>query len=225
MAEHYSALAACAETLVQLRLEAQYQADAATFAVCGAGLRRAVILATWHRDSANAVRWESEACELERLAGEGGAPVLPGPLELSAWQTQSGWQTDPARPWGFGDLLRGASLAGIAVWSGCGIQRRNGSLTINPKRGNAWQWWALLDLPYEDGRISLVWDGTTLYATRPLSSSRPVQLCSAIRVLRADELDFDLQFELVLHPVEDGAAERRVFHPEFERASRTATAS
>lgn len=224
LAEHYAAVTACAETLVQLRLDAQYQADAALFAVCGAGLRRAMSLATLHKDGVNAVRWESEACELERLAEEGGAPIPPGPLELAQWAAQSGWRMDAARPWGFADPMLGAALAGLAVWSGCGIQRRNGKLTVNPRRGSAWQWWALLDLPLDDGRLSLVWDGTTLYATQPVHSDRPVQLCRKIRALKTDELDFDLQFELDLSSEENGAPARRVFHPVFERASRPATA-
>jgi hypothetical protein len=224
LAEHYPAVSACAETLVQLRLHAQSQADATAFAVCGAGLRRAVILATLHKDGVNAVRWESEACELERLAEEGGAPVPPAPLQLAQWSAQSGWQMDAARPWGFADPLQGAVLAGTAVWSGCGIQRRNGKLAVNPRRGNSWQWWALLDLPLDDGRVSLVWDGTTLYSTQPVNSERPIQLCSKIRALKTDELDFDLQFELVLAAEADAPGERRLFHPVFEPASRPATA-
>jgi hypothetical protein len=224
LAEHYAAVAACAETLIHLRLDAQFHADAATFAVCGAGLRRAATLATWHKDGVNAVRWESEACELERLAEAGGAPIPPGPLELAQWAAQSGWQMDAARPWGFADPMRGAALAGLAVWSGCGIQRRNGKLSVNPRRGNSWSWWALLDLPLDDGRISLVWDGTTLYATQPVYSERPVQLCRKIRALKTDELDFDLQFELELQTDEAGVSARRMFHPAFERASRPTTA-
>lgn len=237
LAEHYAALAACAETLVQLRLDPQHQADAAVLAVCGAGLRRAVTLATLRKDGVNAVRWESEACELERLAEEGGAPTPPAPLDLAQWAARSGWQMGPARPWGFADPLLGAALAGLAVWSGCGIQRRNGKLTVNPRRGNPWRWWALLGLPLDEGRISLVWDGATLYATQPVDSDQPVQLCSQIRALKADELDFDLQFELLLNAdsvpehgapehgaPEQSAPERRIFHPEFERVSRPTTA-
>lgn len=225
LAEHYGAATACAETLVQLRLDAQHQADAATFATCGAGLRRAVSLAILHGDTVNATRWESEACELERLAEAHGAPTPPTPLDLRQWETQSGWEIDPARPWGFADPRLGAALAGMAVWSGCGIQRRNGAITVNPRRGNPWQWWALLDLPLDDGHISLVWDGTTLYSTQPVRSQQPMQLCSRIRALKTDELDFDLQFELTLISEGDGVPERRVFRPEFERASRPTTTS
>lgn len=231
LAEHYAAVSVCAETLVQLRLQSRIQMDAAMSSVSSAGLRRAVTLATLHKDGVNAVRWESEACELERLAEAGAAPpgALSGasspfePFPLAQWAARSGWQMNAGRPWGFADPWLGIDLAGMAVWSGCGIQRRNGKLTVNPQRGNSWQWWALLGLPLDDGSISLVWDGTTLYATQPVQSERPVRLCSKIRTLHSDELDFDLQFELSLTSEDDGSTERRLFHPVFEGASRPAT--
>jgi hypothetical protein len=222
LAEHYPAVQATAETLVQLRWQAQHQADAHTYAVSGIGLRRAVTLATQQKDGVNAIRWESEACELERLAEAAGAPPTPGPINLADWTGETGWQLRPDRPWSFADPLAGVALAGDAVWTACGLQRRSDKLWVYPKRDNPWRWWALLELPLDAGptasRVSLVWDGKTLYATQPVESEQPVQLCTRIRALHTDELDFNLQFELT-HAAENGTEPvRRLFHPTFDHA-------
>lgn len=218
LAEHYAAVRACAETLVQVRIDAQNRVDATTFAAAGAGLRYAVSLATQQRDSADAVRWESEACELERIADAAGhTPPATTPLSVQNWREQAGWRFHEDRPWGFDDPWQGIALVGEAVWSACGLQRRQGKLAVNPKRGNRWAWWALLDLPIDGGSISVVWDGTTLHSTQPVQSDRPVQLYRRIRAIKTDELEFDLQFEFTPSDEEGGNSARRYFRPVFDQ--------
>jgi hypothetical protein len=218
LAEHYSAVQTCAEVLVRLRVEAQEKVDAITFATAGSGLRYAVSLATQHRNSADAVRWESEACELERIAEEAGYSAPPANvISMQNWLEQAGWQFSDDRPWGFDDPWQGIALAGEAVWGSCGIQHRQGKLVVNPKRGNRWNWWALLDLPMNDGSISLVWDGTTLHSTQPVQSDKPVQLYRRIRAIKTDELEFDLQFEFTPADEDGGVASRRYFRPVFDQ--------
>ena len=218
LADHYAAVQACAETLVQVRIDAQNKVDANTFAAAGGGLRYAVSLATQHRNSADAVRWESEACELERIADDAGhTPSTQEPLTVKNWTEQAGWQLHEDRPWGFDDPWQGIALAGEAVWAGCGIQRRQGSLRVTPKRGNRWSWWSLLDLPIDGGTLSMVWDGTTLHSTHPIQSDKPVQTYRRIRAIKTDELEFDLRFEFTPNDDEGGASARSYFHPTFDQ--------
>jgi hypothetical protein len=217
LAEHYPAVQTCAETLVYVRIEAQNRVDAMTFATAGGGLRYAVSLATQQRDSADAVRWESEACELERIAEQAGYKAQTNAITAQNWKETTGWQLHEDRPWGFDDPWKGIVLAGEAVWSSCGIQRRQGKLTVNPKRGNRWSWWALLDLPVDNGSITLVWDGTTLHSTQPIQSDKPVKVYRRIRALKTDELDFDLQFEFTPSDEEGGVSARTSFRPRFDQ--------
>ena len=218
LADHYAAVQLCAETLVQVRIEAQHNIDANTFAAAGIALRYAVSLATQHHNSADAVRWESEACELERIAEEAGhTPPADNARTVKNWTEWAGWQLHEDRPWGFDDPWQGIALAGEAVWTACGLQRRKGQLVVNPKRGNRWAWWALLDLPIDGGIISLVWDGTTLHSTRAVQSDKPVQVYKRIRALKSDELEFDLQFEFTPNDEEGGNATRHTFHPRFDQ--------
>jgi hypothetical protein len=218
LAEHYAAVQACAEMLVQVRLEAQNRVDAKSFAAAGGGLRYAVSLATQQRNSADAVRWESEACELERIADEAGIKAgANAALTIHNWREVAGWHLHEDRPWGYDDEWQGIALAGEAVWAACGIQRRQGKLTVNPKRGNKWAWWGLLDLPIDGSTISLVWDGATLHSTQPVQSDKPVQTYRRIRALKTDELDFDLQFEFTPSDEEGGNSARRYFQPTFDQ--------
>jgi hypothetical protein len=220
LAEHYAAVQACAETLVYVRIEAQNRVDAKTFAAAGGGLRYAVALATQHRNSADAVRWESEACELERIAEEAGHnPSTSTHISVTVhnWKEVAGWHFFEDRPWGFDDPWQGIALAGEAVWSASGIQRRQGKLVVNPKRGNRWAWWALLDLPIDGSTISLVWDGTTLHTTQPVTSDKPTKTYRRIRALKTDELEFDLQFEFTPSDEEGGVSARTTFSPRFDQ--------
>ena len=158
------------------------------------------------RVALNSARWESEACELERLAGEVGHPssTEEPALSMQEWAATTGWEEHTDRPWSFAGPQLGIALAGETVWSACGIEWRQGNLWVCPQQGNAWRWWALQDLPLDGETVSLVWDGSTLYSTCPLQSDQPVQLCSRIRIRSADELDFDLHFEMTV-TVEDEA--------------------
>ena len=72
----------------------------------------------------------------------------------------------------------------------------------------------MLDLPLdEEHTVSLVWDVETLHATRAVESRLPVVVHDQIRILHADEYDFDLQFELVDNG--DGDVIRTRFRPQF----------
>lgn len=229
LAEHYDAVTACAETLVKLRQEAATQTtaqiDAATLQSAGVGLRHAVNLAGRHHDSTNAVRWESEACELERMVEDADLPASPPPLTLAHWAGQAGWKLSEDRPWAFKDAWLGIVLAGEAVWGPYGVQHRRQGLAVYPTRGNDWDWWALLDLPIDDGTISLVWDGTTLHSTRPLRSDKPVIVYERIRATNTDELEFDLTFVMTHNKKDEGKenegqedggqAARHTFRPTF----------
>lgn len=215
LAEHYPALALCAEALVYVRINAQEQVDAPAFAAAGYGLRAAVALATQHKQLTDAVRWESEACELERITEAAGSPPPPALLSLRAWRGQVQWQTPPDRPWDFAAPSQGIALVG-EVWDACGLQRRSGKLAVYPTRGNAWGWWAWLDVPVDGGSLSLLWDGATLFCTRPVSSDRPVRVVRRIRALKTDELDFDLTFEMTPRDEEGGVAARQTFRPAFD---------
>ena len=217
LAQHYAAVQACAERLVEMREAGQ--ADGPTLAEASVALRRAVVLATEQRDSANMGRWESEACELERQADAAGSSVKGEAVSPTAWLDHSTWQLSEDRPWHFTDPWAGVGLAGDAVWQGCGLQRRRGKLAVYPKRGAGWRWWALLNLPLDGGSISLVWDGTTLHSTQPVQSDQPVQVYAAIRARHTDELDFDLTFEFTPTDEDGGRANVRTFHPDFDQPS------
>lgn len=208
-AQHAEAVKLCAEALVQVRQTGSGSSpDGNTLALAGAGLRQAVNLATLLRDSANTMRWESEACEYERLAEDAGADRLRSESDwLDDWRTRTGWQLNGATPWQFAAPEHGIALTGEAVWRGCGLQWRRGQLAVYPRRGNDWRWWALLDLPMPDGTISLVWDGETLHSTRPVRTEQPLRVYEAIRARNTDELEFDLVFEMRSpHPAAETAA-------------------
>jgi hypothetical protein len=233
LAEHYPAVQLCAEQLMTMRENAAQQADGPVFAAASVALRHAVVLATERRDSDGMARWESEACELEReadaAAPRGLPPVAAAEVPPTNWLARSGWRFSADRPWHFDDPWAGVVLAGDAVWQGCGLQRRRGKLAVYPKRGAGWRWWALLDLPLDGDKISLVWDGATLHSTQPVQSDQPVQVHATIRPRNTDELDFDLTFEFtppdaapsgLPHPRPEGArANRRTFHPDFDKSA------
>jgi hypothetical protein len=107
------------------------------------------------------------------------------------------------------------ALAGAAIWRGCGISWDREQLTVQPAWPTEWAWWALLDLPIGAGTLSLLWDGSTLHATRPVQSELPLQLVQRITALKTDEHDFDLQFELKQEA--EGQVQRRIFKPSFKQ--------
>ncbi len=218
LTDHYAAVQACAERLVLVRQTATEQLDGPTLAEASVALRHAVVLATEQRNTADMARWESEACELERQADAAGSPVGGADAAATAARLErSTWQLSEDRPWHFTDPWAGVALAGDAVWQDCGLQRRRGKLSVYPKRGARWRWWALLDLPLDGDTISLVWDGTTLHSTQLVQSDQPVQVYASIRARHTDELDFDLTFEFTPTDADGGRANRRTFHPDFDQ--------
>jgi len=129
------------------------------------------------------------------------------------------------------------ALAGGAVWQGCGLQpnlppwnSRPESETsspeskIEPQWPAAWQWWALTSLYRWDGSKlsmasarnsgqtwSIVAHDEIFYTTQPITSTTEWLLCSEARTQNIDELEFDLQFELIL--AETGEA--HIYKPTF----------
>ncbi len=216
-AGHLPAVAACAEALIAARPAFHSARAGDLLAQAGHALRRA--LAIPQQDGADRARWESEAREAERLAAELGgvtpADAATGAAILDGWQAACGWRLALDRPWFFDDPLAGIRLAGVAVWSGCGLAWRAGELWVHPTQGNPWRWWALLDLPHGDATVSLVWDGATLHSTQPVRSDQPVELHGRIRALHTDEYDFDLQFEMAPRP-DDPPGGQHLFKPMFD---------
>ncbi len=215
LAEHAGAVTACAEAVVRLRLVTP-DADPALLAAAVPALRQAVILATKLHDSANAMRWESEACALERLAHDCGITAETSSPTLATRLAQSGWVQATDRPWYFEDPWQGIALGGDAVWGAYGPHLRQDRLTVYPARGHAWRWWALLDLPTPAGSLSLVWDGATLHSTLPVHSDQPVAVYRRIRARGTDEMDFNLHFEMTPPDEQGGVAQRVVFRPTFD---------
>ena len=213
--KHYEAAAACAEALVQCRLQQEGALDEAGFAAAGAGLEAAAELAAMQRDSANAARWESEAAWLVRMSGARPASFAP-----ERWLEASGWQFHADRPWGFAEPMAGIELAGEMAWAACGLRRQEGKLWVEPP--NFLGWWALLDLPCDDRSVSIVWDGETLHATAPVQSSKPAALYDRIRAAGTGEYDFDLRFEMQRRE-EEGGVPKTVyrFRPAFAADSET----
>ncbi|HHY55124.1 MAG TPA: hypothetical protein GYA08_06775 [Chloroflexi bacterium] len=218
MHEHMNGVRLCADALIRLRAEeperfslpAQRQALAAH-------LRTAAHLAAHAGDEVNAARWESE---WRYLAGLDGA-ALPGSsmhgFELSRWREASSWRNSPDRPPGFSNPWEGIALVGAAIWHGVGLCDRGDAIFVEPQwMVHRWSWWALLGVTLtEERRLSLVWDGATLHATRPVHSAFPVQVHRQIQLLHIDEFDFDPVFEMIRG--EAGRTEERIrFKPKFQ---------
>ncbi|MCX6044725.1 MAG: hypothetical protein NT075_06390 [Chloroflexi bacterium] len=208
---HYAAVQACTEALIKERRAVQ--TDGRQLAALGLALRQAQDLAMLHNDGVNAIRWESEACEAERLAKELQAQSESSTIPLTDWLALSTWQTPEHQPWHFADPWRGIALAGQGVWRGGGLSWIRKELWVQPTFPKAWSWWALLDLPLGDTKLSLLWDGATLHSTRPVRSKLPVQVHQRIRAIKADEYEFNLEFELKSE--QDGQEERQIFKPKF----------
>jgi hypothetical protein len=214
LGEHYLAVRACTDALIHHRWRAQLDDNGLALLTISATLRRALGLAVQHNDSVNVVRWESEACEMERIAQTLAARTEETQVDLMETLRQSGWQIGENAPWRFDQPWHGIVLAGQTVWHGCGIERGDEQTVVRPTWPAEWAWWALLDLPYKGSKLSLLWDGQTLYATQPVQSPLPVKLVQRISALKTDEHDFDLHFEW---PTEvDGQPERQSFHPQFQ---------
>jgi len=209
LAAHYVAVQLCVEVLIKYRVMLEDHGEQLT--TLGVLLRQALDLAIQQKNGADAVRWESEACEAERLAKElHGQKQLPIP-GLDDWPATSTWQTPTDQPWHFADQWAGVALAGNAVWQGCGISQRGGEVWVQPALPTDWLWWAVLDLPIGTGKLSLLWDGATLHATQPVRSLLPVQVQQRIRAQGVDEDESNLEFELKWEV--EGIEQRQVFKP------------
>ena len=159
-----------------------------------------------------------QACVTALLAAHQ-SPITPTdtPVKWENWASSSGWQQPADQPWGFVQPWPGIELAGAAIWQGCGLRWQAGELWVEPTWPATWGWWALLDLPVGQHKLSLLWDGVTLHTTLPVQSRLPVQHWSRLRLLQSDELDFDPRFELQSRQQgdEDGEEVRQSFRPTF----------
>jgi hypothetical protein len=213
LAAHYDALKVCSEALIGFCWQRGVEADGEQLAYLGVLLRRAVGLAVTQRDSVNAVRWESEACEAERQAEVLGASLDLTPFPPNDWVRYTAWETPSNRAWGFADPWRGITLAGQAIWQGCGLAWSGEQLSVQPTWPTDWPWWALLDLPIGQGKLSLLWDGSTLHTTQSIYTPLPSQIVQRIHATQGDEHDFNLRFELKSE--RDGQPQRTYFRPQW----------
>jgi hypothetical protein len=209
LTQHFSTVQACAERIVRehiKRFSAKTKpADADWLVHAADALTAATRLADMAGDDADLARWESEAAEYSRQANLLGV-TFPFETATPDWLAGDGDANND--PWS------SITLAGQAVWDGCGVRIKGNIVVVEPTFPENWTWWALLDLPLdEEHSVSLVWDGGTLHTTTVVESRLPVRVHERIRILHTDEYDFDLQFELVDN-VESGI-ERRIFRPKF----------
>lgn len=206
LAEHFPALRACADALISRR--AGLSASDAELHLAFADAARLALL---HRAEADAARWQSEAAyHAERSPrGPNGAQEL--------WTLFQGWQVRDNGLWSFSSPWIAVESAGRAVWDGSGIARTPDGWAVAPAMPSHWLWWALLALPLPDGPLSLVWDGVTLHANRPVRTDLPLALHSSIRMLHTDEHDFRPEFDFS----NSGADSPPRFRPDFMRSQQT----
>ena len=210
LAQHYSAVQACAERIVREHIKRSIAGEGE--GIDGEWLHHAVDaltvaieLAKLAGAGADLARWESEAAEYARQTDSHEPATLAEAPRLD-WSIGDEDAVDA--PWS------GIALAGAAVWAGCGVRIRGDMIFVEPTFPGDWTWWALLNLPLdEEHAVSLVWDGQTLHTTRPVKSRLPATVHEQIRILHADEYDFDLQFELIDNI--DGDTVRTRFRPQF----------
>ncbi len=209
--EHYTGVVLCGEALVKQGWQGDQAPDLAWLRGLVQALEAAQELAERQGDSANAVRWESEAREHRRRLAELAPEVLLG--------TSGEQAPDPVQELAeTGELAPGVRADAWAVWRGCGLRWQGDRLVVEPGWPRPWSWWALLDLPTDRGPLSLLWDGGTLHSTQPVVFSGPTQLHAAIRALGREEESFDLHFELLPPPGEaEGEGASRFFRPHFEQ--------
>lgn len=204
--EHWPAVQAAAEALVQARawLLADADADAGDAQRLAVALAAAAALAQLAAASiagaeADTVRWQSEAADLRRRF----AAHAEGEQRAEASGSLPAWAPSEDTPWRMADPLPAIQLAADAVWLGCGVRPSPASLVVRPAWPATFGWWALTGLPLAQGTLSLVWDGSTLHTTQPLTAFAaagaplPVALHRTIRTLHSDETDFDLTFAFV----------------------------
>ncbi|GIV67417.1 hypothetical protein [Caldilinea sp.] len=214
--EHKPAVQLCTDALILLRAQRpDLIGSAAQMATLAQILADAVELAAQAGDDVNAARWESELHYLLQRTGSE-APRTTR-FDLEQWRSAAGWRRCSDRPDHFADPWRGMQLAAAAIWEGAGLADRGDAIVVEPGWLQRWPWWALLGFTLtEDRRLSLLWDGAVLHATRPVQSSLPVQVHRQIRLLHVDEFDFDPVFEMIGGEAERSAQTVR-FKPGFQQ--------
>ena len=214
LAEHMSAIKLCADAIVldRVRQDASIQQEWLHEAITALDI--AVALAKRAGDDVDVARWESEATAYRRQASQLVEIEAVHAHEITEWQSPVSWQVDSSGLWAFEDSWDGIRFAADAIWNGCGLRWRDGKLAVSPTFSEAWNWWALMDLPWgEDSHITLVWDGECLHTTQPVQSELPVVVHDTIKALHTDEYDFDLRFEFV--DTVGSVPQRSTYHPEF----------
>ncbi|MEZ4736105.1 MAG: hypothetical protein R3E79_54145 [Caldilineaceae bacterium] len=207
LAAHYQAVGLCAEQLLRQREAMTTEGSHEAAVLVNQAIDYARQLAETQQDRTNAARWTIEAQERNGHVGD-----QPETSALIA-RLLTNWQPVSERPHYFADHWRGIATAGAALWQGCGITWRDETLWVEPSWPQSWSWWAILDLPLVQGKLSLVWDGETLHSTLPIQSNCPVERHDMIRARNTDELEFDLHFEL--QSDREGKKERRMIKPQF----------
>ncbi len=206
---HYQAVGLCAEQV--LRQQGRVGGTANEVVLINQTLDYASQLATKQQDEANAERWANRSAPPNRYAENQAEAQTTSPLQ---GQLLANWQPTAERPHHFVEPWQGIAEAGAALWQGCGITWCAEKLCVKPTWPAAWSWWAVMDLPMAQGKLSLVWDGQTLHSTLPIQSVCPVEIHDSIRARGTDELEFDLHFEL--QSEREGVKERREFRPQFQ---------
>lgn len=207
LAAHYQAVGLCTEQLLRQQAGMTTADNGQLMALSNQAIAYARHLAEKQQDWANAARWAATGTEQNSPL----ADLLP--LSALIAKILANWQPVAERPHSFRDSWQGVALTGAALWQGCGMTWQDGALWVEPAWPTEWPWWALLDLPLAQGKLSLVWDGATLHSTMPIQSHCPVAIHTAIRARNTEETDFDLQFELQAD--RDGVKERHVIKPQF----------
>lgn len=207
LAAHYQAVGLCAEQLLRERATIIPEESNRAATLIDQAVDYARQLAEQQQDRTNTVRWTSEA--QERNGHNGEQPTTAVRLA----RLLSNWRLTPERPYGFTDDWQGIADGGAVIWQGCGLTWQNGVLTVEPSWPQTWSWWALLDLPLAQGKLSLVWDGAILHSTLPIQSTWPVEVQQSIRARHTDETEFDLHFEFQTE--RNGVKERKDFKPLF----------
>ena len=207
LAAHYHAVGLCAEQLLRARETMMPEESNQTATLLYQAVDYARQLAEQQQDRANVVRWTMAA--QERNGHTGAQPTTAVRLA----RLLNNWRLSPERPNSFTDDWQGIADSGAVIWQGCGLTWQNGVLAIEPSWPQTWPWWALLDLPLAQGKLSLVWDGAILHSTLPIQSTWPVEVQQSIRARNTDETEFDLHFEFQTE--RHGVKERKEFKPTF----------
>lgn len=214
--EHRPAVQLCTDALILLSAQRPDWVEGdLQMAMLMQILANAVELAAASGDEVNVARWESELHDLTRRTRTGTHETLSR-FDLEHWRSAAGWRQSVDRPNHFADPWQGMQLAAAAIWEGVGLADRGDAIVVEPRELQRWTWWALLDVALtNDRRLSLLWDGAVLHATRPVQSSLPVQVHRQIRLLHTDEFDFDPVFEMIGGEAEHPGQTMR-FKPEFQ---------